>query len=335
MLIPRRIIFEEDALDYAMGKELLKRFEKEKAEIGFSKNGRITGIPGKTSTEMYMEGKSTLVVGVRKALKFETCKPSAHYAIPLVSGCMGMCEYCYLNTQMGKRPYIKIHVNIDEILKKAGEYADERKPDITIFEGSATSDPIPVEPYSGALRSAIEYFGKNDHTLFRFVTKYTDVDSLLNLEHNGRTTIRFSVNTDKIITKFEHRTPAFLDRVNAACKISESGYKLGFIIAPVFLYEDWEKDYMDLVTTLGKALSGRNIKFEVISHRFTKRAKENILSIYPKSLLPMEEEIRKFKFGQFGYGKYVYKNEELSAMKVFFETNLKKYFGDECINYII
>lgn len=334
MFLPKRVIFEESALEYEKGRKLLELFQNEKIEIKYSSSGRITGIPGKSSQDMYGEGKNTLVIGVRKTLKFESCKPSAHYQLPLVSGCMGMCEYCYLNTQMGKRPYTKIHVNIEEILEKAKEYIAERTPQTTIFEGAATSDPIPIEPYSGALKSAIEFFGNEENGLFRFVTKFTEVDSLLDLEHNGRTTIRFSINTNKIISSYEHRTPSFEQRLDAAIKTSKSGYPLGFIIAPVFLYENWETEYLSLLEAIRNNI-GTNVMFEVISHRFTKRAKENILSVFPKTSLPMEEELRKFKFGQFGYGKYIYKDEELNYYKNFFKEHISNLFGAESINYII
>lgn len=336
MFKPRRVIFEEKALEYKLGKELYSQFSKNKnIEIKISKNGRITGIPGKQHGEMYKEGKETLVVGIRKALEFQSCKPSAHYQLPLVSGCMGMCEYCYLNTQMGKKPYIKIHVNSDEILNKANEYINSRKPEITIFEGAATSDPIPVEAYSHALKDAIEFFGANPYGRFRFVTKYTDVDSLLNLKHNNRTMIRFSLNTNDAIKKFEHRTPILEKRIEAALKVSKSGYKIGFIIAPVFLYENWESEYKNLISNIADKFMGVPLEFEVISHRFTKRAKENIQNIFPETLLPMEESLRKFKYGQFGYGKYVYNKEQLNYMKEFFTDNITKYFGEDAINYII
>lgn len=334
MFLPKRVIFEESALEYEKGKKLLELFQNKKIEIKYSSSGRITGIPGKSSQDMYGEGKNTLVIGVRKTLKFESCKPSAHYQLPLVSGCMGMCEYCYLNTQMGKRPYTKIHVNIEEILEKAKEYMVERTPQTTIFEGAATSDPIPIEPYSGALKSAIEFFGNEENGLFRFVTKFTEVDSLLDLEHNGRTTIRFSINTNKIISSYEHRTPSFEQRLHAAIKTSKSGYPLGFIIAPVFLYENWETEYLSVLEAIRNNI-GTNVMFEVISHRFTKRAKENILSVFPKTSLPMEEELRKFKFGQFGYGKYIYKDDELNYYKNFFKEHISTLFGPESINYII
>jgi spore photoproduct lyase len=160
LFIPQRAIIEEKALEYERGNEILKELQRQEIEVKIMKGGRVSGIPGKTEQEMFYHGKNTLVVGVRKESEFQTCKPSAHYMLPLVSGCSGMCEYCYLNTQLGKRPYIKVYVNVDEILERADRYIDERKPEKTIFEGAATSDPLPVEVYSHGLAAAIEHFGK-------------------------------------------------------------------------------------------------------------------------------------------------------------------------------
>ena len=49
---------------------------------------------------------------------------------------------------------------MDNILEHAQKYIDERSPQVTIFEGSATSDPIPVEPYTHSLKYAIEFSPK-------------------------------------------------------------------------------------------------------------------------------------------------------------------------------
>lgn len=65
---------------------------------------------------------------------------------------MGRCEYCYLNTQLGDKPFVRVFVNTEEILEQAKKYIDERSPHITIFEGAATSDPIPIEPYTHSLK---------------------------------------------------------------------------------------------------------------------------------------------------------------------------------------
>ena len=108
--------------------------------------------------EAYREAKRTLVVGVRKKVNFASCKPSAHYQLPLNTSCPGMCEYCYLATTLGKRPYLRVYVNIEEILAKAGDYMTQRAPEITVFEGAATSDPIPTEYLTGLLYKTIEFF---------------------------------------------------------------------------------------------------------------------------------------------------------------------------------
>ncbi|MDF2675211.1 MAG: spore photoproduct lyase, splB [Clostridiales bacterium] len=335
MFKPQRVIIEEKALDYEGGKLLLEKFERENIDVKMIKGGRVSGIPGKTDQEMFFYGKNTLVVGVRKESDFQTCKPSAHYMLPIVSGCVGMCEYCYLNTQLGKRPYSKVYVNVEEILERADKYIEERKPHITIFEGAATSDPLPVERYGHGLSLAIKHFGRSELGYFRFVTKFDEVDPLLGLEHNGHTTIRFTLNTDRVIKEYEHKVPVATERIEASFKVSESGYPIGFIIAPVFLYDGWRSDYSNLITILGEKLRDSQPTFEVITHRFTKRAKDQILNTFPQTELPMNEEVRKFKYGQFGYGKYVYKDEDIDEVKIFFKENLGKYFKQENIRYII
>lgn len=340
MFIPKRVIFEKGSLDTEIGQNIFNKVKDiPNIEIINTSSNRIkSNIPGDNLYEQYRSGKETLVVGYRKSLKFQTCKPSANYQLPLVSGCMGRCEYCYLNTQLGDKPYIRVFVNIDDILKKAKEYIDERSPAVTIFEGAATSDPIPLEPYTHSLRKTIEFMGAEEKARFRFVTKYNDVDSLLDANHNNHTEIRFSINTPKIIDIYEHYTASASKRIEAAVKIANAGYQIGFIIAPVFLYENWKEEYRDLIKSIKEKLPkdfNQSIIFEVISHRYTTKAKNRINEIYPETTLPMNDDKRKFKYGQFGYGKYVYSKEELDDIKDFFKKEIKEIFPDSFIKYVI
>ncbi|HZJ83471.1 MAG TPA: spore photoproduct lyase [Clostridia bacterium] len=340
MFIPNRIIFEKNALDYEIGSNIYNTFkDKEDVEIiNQSSNKFKHHIPGDDLYSQYREGKKTLVVGTKKSLKFQSCKPSAHFQLPLVSGCMGQCEYCYLNTRLGDKPFVKVHVNIEEIFDTAKKHIDERLPEITIFEGAATSDPIPVEPYTHSIKKAIEFFGKLDNARFRFVTKYNDIKSLLNIEHNDHTEIRFSINTPYVIEKYEHFTASSSRRIEASIRAAEAGYPVGFLIAPVFIYSQWKHDYKDLLMKLSKKLP-KNLKFpvtfEIISHRYTTTAKNRILKIFPESGLPMEDEERKFKYGQFGYGKYVYDAGIINEIKEFFTQEINELFENKKLLYII
>jgi spore photoproduct lyase len=340
MFIPKRIIFEKDSLDYEMGKNIFSEFKNnDNVEIiNLTSNKLKHHIPGEDLFSQYREGKRTLVVGTKKSLKFQSCKPSAHYQLPLVSGCMGQCEYCYLNTNLGDKPFVKVHVNIDDILNQAQKYIDERLPEITIFEGAATSDPLPVELYTHSLEKTIEFFGSRENARFRFVTKYNDIDSLLNIGHNGHTEIRFSINTSSIIDQYEHFTASRDKRIEASIKVAEAGYPTGFLVAPIFIYPSWKEEYHDLLLELRSKLPNDlkfPVTFEVISHRYTTIAKNRILEIFPKSELPMNDEERKFKYGQFGYGKYVYEKENIREIKEFFAKEIEELFKNKKVLYII
>lgn len=340
MFIPKRILFERGSLDYEIGKTIYNTFKDNKniEIIKLTSNKIKEKIPGEDLHSFYRAGKDTLVVGIKKRSKFQSCKPSANWQLPLISGCIAHCQYCYLNTNLGDKPYIKVNVNIDDILNQANEYILERLPSKTLFEGSATSDPIPIEPYTNSLKTTIEFFADSEYGRFRFVTKFSDVDSLLDIEHKGHTEIRFTLNTDKVITDFENRTSPIDKRIEASVKIANARYPIGFIIAPVFLYENWKSDYKQLLMNLRNRLPENLIKpitFEIISHRYTPRAKNIILEVFPETTLPMVDEERKYKYGQFGYGKYVYTKEQLAEMKEFFTTEINSIFNNAVIKYII
>lgn len=340
MFIPNRIIFEKGSMDYEMGGNIYDRFrDKDDIEIiNLNSNKYKHHIPGDDLYAQYREGKKTLIVGMKKSMKFQSCKPSAHFQLPLISGCMGQCEYCYLNTRLGDKPFVKVYVNIEKILDAAKKYTNERLPEITMFEGAATSDPIPVESYTHSLKQSIAFFGKLDNARLRFVTKYNDIETLLNVEHNGHTEIRFSINTSTIIDKYEHFTASRNKRIEASMRVAEAGYPIGFLIAPVFIYPDWKKEYNDLLITLHKTLP-KNLKFpitfEIISHRYTTTAKNRILQVFPESELPMNDEERKFKYGQFGYGKYMYDTGSIHEIKAFFTERIDQLFYNKHLLYII
>ncbi len=336
---PVRALFEKAALDYPEGRELYQRLAKMGIDVKqIASHNRVSGIPGKTAQEAYIEAKRTLVIGVRKVGDFQTCKPSAHYQLPLATSCPGMCEYCYLQTTLGKKPYIRVYVNTDDVLAKAHEYIDQRKPEITVFEGAATSDPLPVEPFVGGLAKSIRFFADQEYGRFRFVTKFTNVDSLLGVEHNGHTRFRFSLNSDAVIQRFEHNTPSMEERVNAAHRVAEARYPLGFLIAPIIIYPGWRDDYRELLQALAKRLpeaAQEDLTFELITHRYTTRAKNNILDVFPETDLPMNEAERKYKYGQFGYGKYVYPKEQMEEVREFMMGNIGKLFAGAKVEYLV
>ncbi|MGP4076372.1 spore photoproduct lyase [Halobacillus sp. K22] len=335
--VPELVYIEPGALKYPLGKELKEKFENMGIEIReTTSHNQVRNLPGENDFQKYRMAKSTLVVGVRKTLKFDTSKPSAEYAIPFATGCMGHCHYCYLQTTMGSKPYIRTYVNVEEVFEAAESYMKERAPEETRFEASCTSDIVGVDHLTHTLKRAIEYFGQSEHGRLRFVTKFAHVDHLLDAKHNGRTRFRFSMNADYVIKYLEPGTSRLDDRIEAAVKVAEAGYPLGFIIAPIYLYDDWKEGYRILFEKLYDKLpekATKDLTFELIQHRFTKPAKRVIQKNYPMTKLEMDEEKRKYKWGRYGIGKYVYQKDEQKEMQEVLGGYIEQYFPEAKLEY--
>jgi len=336
VFIPELVYFEPDALEYPMGARILKWAEQQGLPIRMTtSHNRITNLPGEGELEKYRIAKRTLVVGIRKTLEFDQSKPSAEYAIPIATGCMAHCHYCYLQTTLGAKPYVRVYVNIDDIVDRARKYIAEREPAITRFEAACTSDPVGLEHITGSLAHLIEFMADQEHGRLRFVTKFNNVDSLLGLKHNGHTRIRFSVNADYVIRNFEPGTSSFADRIAAAGKVARAGYPLGFIIAPIIWHEGWEEGYAELLRKLKAEVppEAEDLTFELIQHRFTKTAKRVIEARYPKTKLEMDEAKRKYKWGRYGQGKYVYPDEQANALRENLTELIFENFPKASIDY--
>ncbi|GAV25241.1 spore photoproduct lyase [Carboxydothermus islandicus] len=334
MFFPKKVLMEKEALNYPVGERVYKFSRQHNIPVEvLPKTVRFTSMEEKP-LKKFLEAKETLAVVVKKKIQFLTCKPSADYQLPLITSCPGLCTYCYLFTNLGKTPYLRVYANTGEIFQKAKEIINKNAR-LTAFEGSATSDPVAVEPITGSLKEAISFFAQIELGRFRFTTKFTDIDSLIDLDHRFRTEIRFSINTPYIIKKYEFRTPCLEARLEASKKIKKAGYPLGFLIAPVFVYDGWERDYRKLLEQLAGAMDGLYFTLEIISHRFTARAKSNIEVLFPRHGLPLGEENRRYQFGQFGYGKYVYDKDNFNKLKEFFYQEVPKILPQVKILYIV
>ncbi|MDI3521965.1 MAG: spore photoproduct lyase [Bacillota bacterium] len=335
--VPQRVFVQKAALAYEKGERLVRKLSSRGIPTEVYER-KVPALRYRSAKDKFLALKRTLVIGVWTQRDFQTCRPSAHYQLPLVSGCPGLCEYCYLSTNLGDRPYVRVYVNTAEILAQAQRYTEARRPEATIFEGSATSDPVAVEGWTGSVAEAIAFFARLESAGFRFVTKFTAVDGLLGLDHRGKTEIRFSINSDYVLSHFEKGVPGLERRMEAARKVARAGYPLGLLIAPILLFPGWKDNYLNLLRTareyLEAALAGP-LTFELITHRFTSRAKSVIRQVYPDTELPLEESERQFKYGQFGYGKFVYPAGTMREVEEWFREQISSTFPQSRILYFV
>jgi spore photoproduct lyase len=332
LFLPNVVYIDPRSQKYDVGRNAKKYLEDMKVPI--IESNRVI-IEGKNYKENYAKAKRTILLTVNNQKKLDSCKPSSDFEFNIASSCPGHCEYCYLQTTQGEKPFMKIFVNIDEILEVVQKHIEENIPNITTFESGSITDPIALEHITGNIKKCIEFFGKSEYGRLRVITKFSDVDSLLDIDHNNHTKFRFSINTGYVINKFEHNTASFEERIDGINKIAKAGYPLGFIIAPIMLYENWKEDYEILIIKLKDKLKDykEKITFELIQHRFTKTAKELILTRFPNTELDLNEETRQLKWGPYGKFKYVYPKEKSTEIKEYISKLINESFSNAEIEY--
>lgn len=332
MFKPKAIYFEKDIINYPLGKELMGKY-KDIPKIEIESHNNIEEMRKKQNKE-FPDMKRNLIIGVRKTHKFVENHKTSDYLVPYTSsGCTAACMYCYLVCNYNKCAYLRLFVNREQMLDKIIKTSINSEKELT-FEIGSNSDLILENTITGNLVWTIENFKNTNKGFLTFPTKFDMVDDILPLNHKGKVIIRMSVNPEEIINKVEFGTSRLKGRIEAINKLKEAGYKIGILIAPVILVDNWKELYLNLIQRLSVELSEKvkkDVFFEIIfmtySYVHTKINEEafpNAINLYDKEIMTGR-----------GRGKYMYKNDIRKEGEVFLREQMKKYFPNNPIEYIV
>ena len=278
--------------------------------------------------------KRNLIIGIRKTHKFVENHKTSDFLVPYTSsGCTASCMYCYLVCNYNKCAYLRLFVNREQMLEKIIKTANKSEKELT-FEIGSNSDLILENTITGNLPWTIENFKNVEKGYLTFPTKFDMVDDILQLDHRGKVIIRMSVNPETIINKVEFGTSRLKGRIEAINKLKEAGYKIGILIAPVIMVENWKELYLELIQRLNRELSEKvkkDVFFEIIFMTYSfvhtkinEEAFPNAINLYNKEIMTGR-----------GKGKYMYKTELRKDGEIFFREQMKKYFPTNKIEYIV
>lgn len=332
MFVPKEILYEENIKNYELGRELLQKYKDVPMKV-IENHNNIPEMRSKQNCE-FTDIKRNLIIGIRKTHKFVPNHKTSDFLVPYTSsGCTAMCMYCYLVCNYNKCSYLRLFVNREEMLDKIIKTSNKSEQELT-FEIGSNSDLILENTITGNLEWTIPKFAENNRGYLTFPTKFDMVDPILNLNHNGRVIVRMSVNPEKIIQRVEFGTSSLENRVKAINKLKEAGYKVGILIAPIILIDDWEEEYENLIKYLKENLSEEVKKdafFELIFMTYSYVHKMINQDAFPNAIKIFDEE----KMTGRGKGKYTYKEQERKEGEAFFRGKMQKYFPNNKIEYIV
>lgn len=332
MFIPKAIFYEKDIINYELGQKLLNKYQDIPKYIIESHNN-ILEMRQKENKD-FVDLKRNLIIGVRKTHKYVENHKVSDFLVPYTSsGCTAACMYCYLVCNYNKCSYLRLFVNREQMMNKIIKKANNSDI-IHTFEIGSNSDLILENTITGNLPWTINEFVKSEKGYLTFPTKFHMIDDLMDLNHQERIIIRESINPEYIINRVEFGTSRLDDRINAINRLKEAGYKVGIIIAPVIMIDNWKELYKELINKLYLNLSDdvkKDVFFEVIfmTYSFVHMKINN--DAFPNAI----ELYNKEEMTGRGKGKYMYKASIKHEGEEFIRNEIKKYFPKNEIKYIV
>lgn len=333
MFKPKLVYYEPNAENYELGKELLENYKKEGTKLIPIENHNNIEELRKNPNSEFANMKQNIIIGVRKTHKFVPNHKVSDFLVPYTSsGCIAMCMYCYLVCNYNKCSYLRIFVNREEMLNKIIKVSNQSEKELT-FEIGSNSDLILENTITHNLEWTIENFNPEKGYL-TFPTKFDMVDPLLNLKNKEKIIVRMSMNPEEIINRVEFGTSRLNNRIEAINKLKEAGYKVGILIAPIILVDNWEELYEGLIKKLSEELSEKvkqEAVFELIFMTYSYVHKMINKEAFPNAINLFNPEIMTGR----GRGKYMYKKETREKAEKILRKTMKKYLPNSKILYIV
>ena len=218
-------------------------------------------------------------------------------------GCPLDCTYCYLQSYLKRNPTLKLFTNTQEMLK-AIETKTQSEPGRLFRVGTGeVIDSLVWDELSDLSLELVPLFASLPNGVLELKTKADYVENLLSMRsiHQGKTVVSWSVNAKSVSQNDEAFTASLEERIEAAEKVCDAGYRVGFHFDPLIFFEGWEDEYRDTIQLIFSRIPVEKVAWvSVSSLRFQREMREIMLTRFPNSQIPLGEQFLA-KDGKFRY----------------------------------
>jgi len=329
---PDAVYYEPETLKYPLGRLMREKYG-DKPWIEVESHNSIPELQ-KSRNREFPKLKRLLILGVRKTHKYVPNHKVSNFLVPFTSsGCSAMCLYCYLVCNYNKCSYLRIFVNREQMMDRL-IYESIKAATPQTFEIGSNSDLVLENQVTGNLPWVIENFGARGKGTITFPTKFSMVEPLLKLNHQGKVLFRMSLNPEEIVRRVEIGTSPLRDRIRALNDMCEAGYRVGILLAPVIMLPGWREMYGGLLERLSSELSEkvrREAFIEIIFMTYS-----YVQNFINTEAFPGAPDIfdRESMTGR-GRGKYCYREPLREEGEAFLREKTKQTLGDMPILYVV
>lgn len=223
--------------------------------------------PRMSPSDALLAGKKTLMIGETSSFvgRFDgrlgtTIRCCPYYKlVPLSNGCPYYCTYCYLAfVYRNYSSFIKININYDTMFKQIRKALAGTRAKISFNMGEML-DSLALDHVTNLTTMLVPFFAGFSRGFLMLLTKSSNIDNLLAVEPNSQTVASWSLNSQRMIEQYEPGAAGLAERIEAARRCQQHGYRIRIRIDPGILYPDWRAGYADLIQQTFSSIRPENV----------------------------------------------------------------------------
>jgi spore photoproduct lyase len=300
---PRHIYIEDGLEKFELVGRLRSKFPQARFHSINTYKDHVAGM--RCDINSYNHRTDELFVVLEQYDHFKPCPcsggvvPCGYHNANLGFGCPFECSYCFLQNYTNA-PGIVLPANLEDFFDAFGLYAQH----VRVGSGE-TTDSLVYDDITGFSPRIVDFFRSFPRSMFEFKTKSDHVSGLLGVKASSNIVVGWSVNPQDIIDQEEHFTASLSDRLDAARRCTQHGYRTAFHFDPVIYGPGWEESYAKVVEEIFNAVPAQSIVWiSVGSLRMTSAQKKTIENRFPKNTI-LDAELLVAEDGKLRYAHKV------------------------------
>ncbi|MBU0673355.1 MAG: DNA photolyase [Proteobacteria bacterium] len=293
------IFVDQEALGFPLTEKILARAAG--IPITFLRAGETPLSHQKDFPTLYPEqlgqGKRLLLLTKNRGRFLKACPATREYCccdyqvLNIGMNCPMDCVYCILQAYLNT-PWLTFFVNTEDLFAELIQAQAETPAKVRRIGTGEFTDSMALDSLTGLSRDLVDFFNNRPGMVLELKTKSGAIDNLLDLGHDGRTIVAWSLNAPKIIRREELKTASLTERLKAAARCASLGYRLAFHFDPVIFHDGWQEGYRETIRMLFAAAPADKITWISIGAlRYLPTLKDIATSRFPGSRFFHEEFI--------------------------------------------
>ncbi|MCA9562438.1 MAG: hypothetical protein KC561_03070 [Myxococcales bacterium] len=328
--------FQKVTIDTAVaGTPIAERYEAYARETGAEIVYSDAVGPALHEGHTLTSGKKQVLVTSHKGAAVKECTGlEEHYVccnlhvMNQTTNCPLDCSYCILQAYINQ-PITTVHANVAEMMDQVEAQCEAQPGRLFRIGTGDLGDALALDPLGGVTAELIPRFSRLPNAVLELKTKSNAVDQLMDLQHNGRVVIAWSMNARHVVDTEEHRCASIDERLEAAKKVIAAGYPVAFHFDPMVVHDGWERGYAEVIQAIAEAIPAEHIAWMSMGAlRFPPAMQKKMAERFPNSTLRLGEML----IGHDGKMRYL-KPQRLAMYQHLF-GQIREQLGEDIFVYL-